>query len=317
MSRNFPVITFILVSVILNIIGFYLLFINRSNVVSLNKIDDKQKQYLFLAKRIFNENFSDIILNFLDLRTDLRTTVKPWGNSFSIYFEYLPTGTSIGVNEKEEFYAASLFKVPVIMAYYRNLEQQKDKKDPILTIREQDIDKEFGNLWKKGVGHKIRTSEAIRLALQESDNTAIKLIVPKITEDDFRHVYESLDIDLVSDGNGAKLTTKGYASILKALFFSSVLPADYSQKILESLSKTIFVDKLPAGVPQNIMVAHKIGVFNKNTSQDEAYMDCGIVYVPNRRYVLCMLSISDEQTARERMVSISRKIYDYVSYVKK
>lgn len=315
-KRNF-VIIFVLVSVVLNITGFYLLFVNRSNVVDRNKAEDLNKQYPFLAKRIFNENFSDIILNFLDLRTDLKSTVAPWGNSFSFYFEYLPTGTSIGVNEKDEFYAASLFKVPVVMAYYHQLEKQKSKEDPVLTIREQDIDKEFGNLWKKGVGYKIRMSEAIKLALRESDNTAIKLIVPKITEDDFRHVYEALDIDLVSDGNGARLTAKGYASILKALFFSSALTENYSQEILKHLSKTIFVDKLPAGVPQNIAVAHKIGVFNKNKDQDEAFMDCGIVYVPNRRYILCMLSVSDEQTARERMANISRKIYNYVSSTEK
>lgn len=300
-------------SLVINILVLFTFFQNSVALEADRDFKTLQKQYPLLAKRILNENFSDIILNFLDLRTDLKSTVAPWGNSFSFYFEYLPTGTSIGVNEKEEFYAASLFKVPVVMAYYHQLEKQKSKEDPILTIRAKDINKEFGNLWKKGVGYKIRMSEAIKLALQESDNTAIELVVPRITEDDFRHVYDALDIDLVSDGNGAKLTTKGYSSILKALFFSSALTKGYSQEILNYLSKTIFVDKLPAGVPNNIIVAHKIGVFNKNHNQEEAFMDCGIVYVPDRRYILCMLSISDEQTARERMSMISKKVYDYVS----
>lgn len=269
-------------------------------------------QYPFLARRILNENFNDVLINFLDLRTDLKTTVLPFEKSFSFYFEYLPTGTSVGVNEKEEFYAASLFKLPVIMSYYRQLERLKERNDPVLTIQEKDLDKEFGNLWKKGVGYKIKMSDAIKLAITNSDNTAIRLVVSQTTENDFEHVYQALDIDLRTDDGGARLTTKGYTSILKALYFSSVLEKKDSQEILDLLTKTKFVDKLPAGVPENIAVAHKIGVYNKN-GENEAYMDCGIVYVPNRPYALCMLSISDEQTARERMQLISKKTYDYVS----
>ncbi len=279
-----------------------------------NGCDNKPlvSQYPFLARRIFNENFNDILVNFLDLRTNLRSTVAPYENTFSFYFEYLPTGTSIGVNEKEEFYAASLFKLPVIMAYYRQLERLKQREDPLLTISKEDIDKEFGDLWKKGVGYKIKMSDAIKLAIVDSDNTAIRLVVPQITESDFEHVYQALDIDLRTDDGGARLTTKGYTSILKALYFSSVLEKDDSNQILDLLTKTKFVDKLPSGVSDEVPVAHKIGVYNKN-GENEAYMDCGVIYVPNRPYALCMLSISDEQKARERMQLISKKIYDYVS----
>lgn len=293
------------VSIFFNIVLFLGCRISCSNSPALN-------QYPFLAKRILNENFNDILVNFLDLRTDLRSTVEPFGQTFSFYFEYLPTGTSVGVNEKEEFYAASLFKLPVIMSYFRQQERLKERSDPVLTIQEEDIDKEFGDLWKKGTGYKLKMSEAIKLAISDSDNTAIRLVVPQITENDFEHVYQALDIDLRRDNDGARLTTKGYASILKALYFSSVLEKEDSQEILDLLTKTKFIDKLPAGVPENIAVAHKIGVYNKN-GENEAYMDCGIVYVPNRPYALCMLSISDEDTARERMRLISQKIYNYVS----
>lgn len=293
------------VSIFFNIILFFSCRVNCSNDPIIN-------QYPLLAKRILNENFNDILVNFLDLRTDLRTTVEPFGQTFSFYFEYLPTGTTIGVNEKEEFYAASLFKLPVIMSYYRQQERLKERTDPVLTVSEEDLDQEFGDLWKKGAGYRIKMSDAIKLAITDSDNTAIRLVVPQITEDDFEHVYQALDIDLRRDDGGARLTTKGYTSILKALYFSSVLEKDDSQNILDLLTKTKFVDKLPAGVPQNIPVAHKIGVYNKD-GENEAYMDCGIVYIPNRPYALCMLSISNEDIARERMKLISKKIYDYVS----
>lgn len=296
---------FLAISIFLNIVLFLGFKNSGLNNTSTN-------QYPFLARRILNENFNDILVNFLDLRTDVKATVEPFGQTFSFYFEYLPTGTSIGVNEKEEFYAASLFKLPVIMSYFRQQERLKERTDPTLTVSEEDLDKEFGDLWRKGAGYRIKMSDAIKLAITDSDNTAIRLVVPQITEDDFEHVYQALDIDLRRDDGGARLTTKGYTSILKALYFSSVLEKADSQSILDLLTKTKFVDKLPAGVPKNIAVAHKIGVYNKD-GENEAYMDCGIVYIPNRPYVLCMLSISDEDIARERMKLISKKIYDYVS----
>lgn len=298
------------VSLILNV---FLFFKPKYSEKGLNTSTELQKKYPLLAKRIFNENFNDILLNFLELRSELRSTTQPWQDSFSLYFEYLPTGTSININGTKEFYQASLFKLPVAMAYYHQLERLKNREDKTVEIREIDIDSEFGDLWKKGVGHKIKMSEAIRLALVESDNTAIKLVVPRITEDDFNAVYEALDIDLHTDGSGSIITTKGYSSILKALYFSSVLEENDSHHILDLLTKTKFVDKLPSGVPNDIPVAHKIGVFNKTEGNDEAFMDCGIVYVPNRPYSLCMYSQSDEQTARERMKKISRLVYDYIS----
>lgn len=297
------------ISLIFNIILAVLVF--KPN--DAESISEKQKKYPLLAKRIFNENFNDIIINFLELRTDLKNLSKPYGDSFSFFFEYLPTGTTIGVNEKNEFYAASLFKLPVVIAYYRQKDKMKNAEDPVLTLRSEQLDDKFGNLWKKGAGYKIKASEAVRLAIEDSDNTAIKAIIPLVSQDNFDHVYEGLDIDLKADNYGAKLTTKGYASILKSLYFSSLLAIDSSQEILDLLSRTKYIDKLPAGVPKNIKVAHKIGVFTKEEDNVEAFMDCGIVYLPNRPYSLCMLSISDEQTANERMQAISKKVYEYLA----
>lgn len=314
-----PVVYLIcILSVSLNI---YLVFIGGvKNIINLGQNRNLEQKntsnYPFLAKRIFAQNFSDIVLNFLDLRSELRNVTKPYGDKFSLYFEYLPTGVSININGTTEFYQASLFKVPVVMAYYHQKERLKNPGDPILTIKKEDLDSEFGDLWKKGVGYRIKMSEAVKMALEDSDNTAIKLIVPRITKQDFDDVYTSLDIDLNTNKNGAVITTKGYSSILKALYFSSVLAPEDSQDLLKTLTKTKFVDKLPAGIPPNIPVAHKIGVFNKGENTQEAYMDCGIVYVPNRPYSLCIYSQSDEQTARERMREISKIVYDYVSSVK-
>lgn len=314
MSKKYFLLVFLLLSFVVNVILFTFLFKSRQEISSSRDFSSAQLKYPLLSKRVLQEFPQDVLVNFLDLREELRKEVAPYKESFGFYFEYLPTGTSIGVNEKNEFHAASLFKLPVVMSYYHYKERLGKKEDPQITLTKDMIDNQFGDLWKKGPGYKLKASDAVRIALEESDNTAARSLVLLIAEKDFNSVYQGLDIDLNSDNNGAILTAKNYTSILKALYFSAVLSKDSSEEILDFLTKTKFPDKLVAGVPSNVLVAHKIGDYNDDKG-NEAFMDCGIVYLPRRPYALCMLSISDEQAARERMQQVSKTIYEYVSSV--
>ncbi len=314
MIKKYFLLAFLLLSLVVNIVAFLFLYKNRQEITSSQNFADSQQRYPLLSKRILQEFPQDVLVNFLDLRGELRKQAASYGQSFAFYFEYLPTGTSIGVNEKNEFYAASLFKLPTVMSYYHYKERLGKKEDPEITLTKDMIDKQFGDLWQKGPGYKLKASNAVRIALEESDNTAARSLVPFIDKQDFDAVYQGLDIDLNSDNNGAILTAKNYTSILKALYFSAVLDKDSSEGILDLLTKTKFPDKLAAGVPSNVLVAHKIGDYNDDKG-NEAFMDCGIIYVPRRPYALCMLSIGDEQTARKRMQAVSKTIYDYISGV--
>jgi len=305
----------LIISLLVNIVVLSVFYKNSNEIKSAKDFAADQMRFPLLSKRILLEFPQDILLNFLDLRTELRNQVKPYGESFGLYFEYLPTGTTIGINEKVEFHAASLFKIPVVMAYYRFRERTHRQDDPEITIKKDQLDDQFGDLWKKGEGARIKASDAVRLTITESDNTAAKTLVPFIEPKDFEAVYQGLDIDLQSDDQGALISAKNYSSILKSLYFSSVLDKESSEEILDLLTKTKFPDKLAAGVPSNVLVAHKIGDF-VDSEGNEGFRDCGIVYVPRRPYVLCIFSVGNEQLARERMQKLSKTIYDYVSSVK-
>jgi len=308
------IVLILFASIILNAVGAFYLWVNNSSQ-SNQTFEQLQVKYPLISKRILQDPPIDILINFLALRQNLKTETAPFGSSFGIYFEYLPTGTSIGVNSTDEFHAASLFKTPIVMAYYHTRERLGKTDDPIITLKPEDLDSQFGNLWQKGAGYQLKASEAVRLALEESDNTAAKSLVPYVGSVDFEAVYQGLDIDLTVDKDGAVLTPKSYASIFKALYFSSVLSKDSSQEILNYLAHSKFPDKLAAGVPSNITVAHKIGDFVEKNGNGEAFMDCGIIYIPRRPYLLCMVSKTDEQTARVRMQDISKMIYDFVSSI--
>ncbi len=305
-TRYSIIFIFFFLSIITNVVLFILW-----QQVSQNNYDfaTMQKRYPLISKRVLQTFQNDILINFLPLRNKLNTETVPYQNDFALYFEYLPTGTSIGINANDEFTAASLLKVPVVMAYYHKKEQQGISKDPVVSIRQSELNSDYGNLYKKGAGYKINLSDAVKLALQQSDNTASLVLADQITNDDFKFVYEGLDIPLTLQGESPIITAREYVSVFKALYFASILSNDDSEKILEMLTKTEFKNMLPAGVPPGIPVAHKIGLINK-----QIYQDCGIVYLPNRPYALCMVSKSDIKTAASRMQEISKEVYDYVSH---
>jgi beta-lactamase class A len=311
--KKIVIILIVIVSVILNIFLLITLFSGKTQ----NKVPDASKElenkYPYLSQKILQDYDRDLLMNFIPLRAKLRDLVeKKYGSDFSFYFEYLPTGSSIGVNEKIEFYSASLLKVPLVMAYYHHREKNNIKNNPLVTITEKDINKKFGTLWEKGANSSVSLSEVIKFALIESDNTAANILEREIDVEDRQYIFNGLDILIkIEENNAASVTTKAYSSILKALFFSSLLTKDNSQYILDLLTKTKFEDKLPAGVPSDILVAHKIGVYEN--LEIPVYSDCGIVYVPKRQYILCMASKSDDKTAQDRMKTVSKIIYDFVS----
>src|SRR5690606_35330776 len=85
------------------------------------------KKYPFLARRV--QSGSSIInnyhINFAPMRQDLQTYIDgmgDYGENVSVYFEYLPSGVSLSINENNKSIAASLMKVPVVMALYKKAE---------------------------------------------------------------------------------------------------------------------------------------------------------------------------------------------------
>lgn len=294
----------------------YLLWQNNGQVkkdaaVSPSSFQKNTQQYPLLSARILQEYHNDILINFVPLRKKLHEVTRLYGNSFAFYFEYLPTGTSIGMNQNGDFALASLIKLPIIMAYYRMRDRMGLTDDPEVIIVEDDLDKDFGTLWKRGVGAKIRLSEAVRLAIVDSDNTAARIVARQVPDEDFEAVYDGLDIDLqMKDLGGAVIQAKQYSSIIKALYFSSVLPKEDSQTILDLMTKTKFMEKIPSALPKDIPVAHKVGILGT-----ALYSDCGIVYVPQRPYLLCVVSATDEKEATMRIRTVSKMIYDFVSAV--
>lgn len=314
MTKILSIITSI--SLLTNIVlGIFI--IRHNQEMKSGKFEDGlSSQYPYLSKRILMENPNDVIINFIPLRNAMREYIGESQGKIGAYFEFLPSGTSIGVNEQQTFRLASLAKVPLAMSVYREIEKGSFKDDHLLTLTSDQVDKKFGTFWQRGVGTKTTPKDLVYIMLTESDNTAYNMLYDLLSADAVNDVYKALDIPLSGEDLSPTITPKNLSSIFRSLYLSSYLTKEKSNLLLKILTETKFADKIPAGVPPEIKVSHKIGVFEKLDSDSSVFADCGIVFVPNRPYILCVFVNGSDQDAQKEIKIVSKMAYEFVSKVK-
>ena len=279
-----------------------------------------QKRYPLLAKRLFLENPSDVIINFEPLRKQVKEYLASVNVPHSFYFEYLFTGSNIRDGENNKLVGASLMKIPIVMDLYKATEQGKTSLDTKVTVPSDLVnanDKQYGNQANLKPGDQITLGEAAKIALEESDNAAAYTIFNFINNllPQQDQALNNLDIETQSGqssdkGNYVLIGAAEYTSILRCLYFSCFLNPDDSQAVLNYLINSADNNRIRAGVPQDIQVARKIGSFSNITQSD-----CGIVYVPNRRYTLCIMLDEDATPADQHIKKISEIVYNYIKNI--
>ncbi len=274
--------------------------------------EESYSRFPFVSKRVFLNNPNDIIINFVPLRKALRSYVDAENGKVGVYFEYLPSGVSIGVNATEEVRLASLSKVPLAMSILKKVENGEIKLSDTLHLKEEHLDNRFGEFWKKGVGTPVTIEELIKASLQQSDNTAYQTLYAILSDREVMEVFDNIEIEMTSSSTPI-VSPKSFSSIFRSLYLASFLMEEKSNYLLDILTKTDFHDKIPAGVPSGILVAHKIGVFDRVDTLDKVYTDCGIVYEPLRPYILCIFVQDSEDKAIKHMSLISKMVYGYVN----
>lgn len=270
--------------------------------ISIEKI---KNQYKFLdpAQGFYRQK--DLIVDIQPLRDELNEIGK--NKNISIYFEYLPTGANIAINKDIALWPASLMKIPVAMAVMKKIEKGEWKLENELVLFNDDKDSRFGELYKKPVGSRFTIRELLDEMLINSDNTSRSIFMRNLDASEITEVLEHLGIEDVFNKD-REVTTKKFSIFWRSLFAASYLSPEHSQKLLEIMNQSSSVDYLRQGIPENIPLSHKIGV------SDDVYSDSGIVYAPNRPFIITvMMREKDESKVKESMKLIIEKSYNYVA----
>jgi beta-lactamase class A len=223
----------------------------------------------------------------------------------------LASGQKLDLDAAEPMNAASVNKLEILAALYHEVEAGRVRLDTTLTLSATNVqDYGTGVIRYQPLGTRYTLDQLAILLIEQSDNTASYMLAQ----------YLGLStIDKLVTGWGLTSTIVGQevstpqdaARFMQLLYEGKLANAADTQRMLDYLSHTAFNDRIPAGLPAGIFVAHKIGT-EVNVENDVA-----LVQMPGRPYVLSIFAKDvTEANAVPVEQAISRAVYQYEQQAK-
>lgn len=242
---------------------------------------------------------------------------KPGIRNIAVYFRHLQGGMWTGINTNDQFIPASLLKVPLMIAAFKQLEV-----DPSFTTKKfqfsENVPPAFPNRipGSKALvrGQSYTIEELIEYMIVYSDNDAATIIKGSIKPEILDHTFKDLGVKSVFDEQGTYgISAKNYGSFLRILYNATYLNRYHSAKALEIMTRVEYKNALVKGINDStITIAHKFG--ERESEQGKQLHDCGIVYTNSAvgDYLICiMVKGGNDYEPMERIIQdISRYVYE-------
>lgn len=207
----------------------------------------------------------------------------------------LQTGWTFLHNDEARFPAASLIKIPIMVACFKAVEDGRLDLGEKYVLRRQDRVGGSGLLRRMRNGRAFTYGELIDYMVTHSDNIATNVIIKRLGFDYIRGVFEALglkdtvlnrlmmDFRAREDGLENYTSAREITGLLEMIYHGRCLTTDISEKCLDVLKRQKINDRLPRFLPREATVAHKTG------QEREVCHDAGIVFSPHGDYIITVL----------------------------
>ena len=243
--------------------------------------------------------------------SELTTNVQ---GHFSLYLEDLTSGNSWGVDEDCTYEGWSLMKVVTMVAVLKKVERKELSLEDNVTLFTDNPREESSATPTNCRYCRLSVNALLSDMIELSDNVAAVGLATTISASEFQQTLRDLGMPSASPSESQSLvprvSPRQVAEVLRSLKLVSYLNKSDSELALTLLSNTVYGNQIRAGTPQNLLVAHKVG-YNATTGD---YHDCGIVFLPNHPYILCIMSTRSNVREADRVMStVSRQVYDFMT----
>lgn len=227
----------------------------------------------------------------------------------SYYFRDLNNGLWTGINERETFSPASLFKVPLMIALLKKAEKDPNVWTMGVNYKKEDlgeVPEESG--FKKEDGKFYNLDDLLTQMIVYSDNAASLLLLQYLGDSAVMQVIDELNMHV---GNGFHentnfVTVKAYAGIFRILYNASFLNKEMSEKALNLLSQSKYNKGIRAGVPSQIKVAHKYGKRDETLGSGKIHNlqlhHFGLVYHPRKPFLIGIMTRGADIATKEKVI---------------
>ena len=248
------------------------------------------------------------------LRGELERVAQTYPATYGVVIFDPSTGESVAMGADERFVAASLGKLPVLMALYRAAAAGQVDLDDEISMQASDVQAYgTGVLYTYPIGHTMTLRECANYLIKKSDNTAWKMLDRYLGRDYVRAELYSVGARSTEYWIPNTTTPNDVLLMLQKVSDPSYTTPDLSAEMLDVMTNTDFEDRLPQPLPEGTRVSHKIGYYGST------FADAGVIFPEGARdaedayYVVVMASDTGLSTSRTATQEMSLAAYRILS----
>jgi beta-lactamase class A len=244
------------------------------------------------------------------LRQQLTAYLEQQDGRYGVFVIDLTTRKVMSINGNETFYSASTIKLPLAIYILDMVAQGKADLSEMIAYAPEDYYEGTGVLQGAvNVGDTYPVRDLLRLSITESDNIATNMLLRRFGYDNLFAYMEQLGGKVTGFEGESFVTTPRDMALYMARLTSgtAVQNEELRTFLLDALEHTSFEDRIAAGVPAGVGVAHKIGTLPNVVN------DIALVKSEERPFIVAIFSQDvDDATAPEVLSEITRTVYDFL-----
>ncbi|MBF2020532.1 MAG: serine hydrolase [Hydrococcus sp. C42_A2020_068] len=238
-----------------------------------------------------------------------------------VFFVDLDSGNYVNVRGEQGFSAASTIKIPILIAFFQDIDAGKARLDEMLTMKKELIGGGSGDLQYQQPGKQFSALETARKMIVISDNTATNMIIERLGGikalnqrfQDWGLTSTAIHNSL-PDLEGTNTTSpRDLAHLLAMVNRGELVSLKSRDRLLGIMQETQNRNLLPQGLEKDATIAHKTGDIGSVLG------DAGIVDMPSgKRYIASILvkRPHNDGNAKKLIQGISRTAYQHFKWYK-
>ncbi|NEP10416.1 MAG: serine hydrolase [Symploca sp. SIO1A3] len=251
------------------------------------------------------------------LKTEMQALVARNPNlQPGVFIIDLDTGAYLDWQGNSIFPAASTIKVPILVAFFQDVDAGKIRLDEPLILQEDLIAGGSGTLRYQKPGTEYTALEVATKMITISDNTATNMIIARLGGSNaLNQRFASWDLKAtvirnpLPDVEGTNTTSpRDLANLMSLVNQGKLMSLRSRDRLLDIMQQTRTNTMLPQGLGAGATIAHKTGTIGSLLA------DVGLVDMPNgKRYIVVAMvkRPHNDNSARELIRQISSVTYEY------
>lgn len=252
------------------------------------------------------------------LKAKVEELAKKWPKlELGAFFLDLDSGAYVNIQGSTPFSAASTIKIPILVAFFQEVDRGNITLDEMLTMKPELIALHSGTMQYQKPGTKFTALETATKTIVISDNTGTNMLVERIggaqvLNQRFRDwgLTGTVIRNPLPDLEGTNTTSpRDLVRLLGMVNRGELLTLRSRDRLLGIMKQTKTRTLLPQSLGPGAIIAHKTGDIGSVLG------DAGIVDMPNgKRYIVAVMvkRPHNDYTARTLIQQISKAFYQYL-----